>query len=125
MNIWLEAIRKQIRFNYNGKISTEDLFELDIKSLQDVYSMYSKAYKDYTEDQLDPSILANEAEEAFLRKEIIRAVYSIRLSEQMALQNAQEKEATRQELLSIMADKQKEELKNLSMEELQERLDSL
>ena len=43
----------------------------------------------------------------------------------MAKQDAQAKEETRQEILSIMADKQKDELKNLSMEELQARLDSL
>ena len=43
----------------------------------------------------------------------------------MARQNAQAKEETRQEILSIMAEKQKDDLKNLSMEELQAKLDNL
>ena len=125
MNIWLEALRKGIRFQYKGIISTEDLFELDTKDLQGLYRMYSREYKDLTEDVLDPSIENQEANEAMLRRDIIRGVYSIKLSEQMARQDAQAKEEARQELLSIMAEKQKDELKDLSMEELQAKLDNL
>lgn len=125
MNIWLEALRKGIRFQYKGIISTEDLFELDTKDLQGLYRIYSKEYKELTEDVLDPSIEGDEAKEAMLRRDIIREVYSIKLAEKMARQDAQAKEEARQELLSVMAEKQKDELKDLSMEELQARLDSL
>lgn len=127
MNIWLECLRRKIRFSYNGsqQISAEDLFELDAKELQSIYRMYSKEYKDCTEDVLDASIESEEAENALIKRDIVRNVYTVILAEKMAIQNAREKEATRQEILAIMAEKQKDELKDLSIEELQERLDNL
>lgn len=127
MNIWLECLRRKIRFSYNGsqQISAEDLFELDAKELQSIYRMYSKEYKDCTEDVLDVSIESEEAENALIKRDIVRNVYTVILTEKMAIQNAREKEATRQEILAIMAEKQKDELKDLSIEELQERLDNL
>ena len=87
--------------------------------------MYSKEYKDCTEDVLDVSIESEEAENALIKRDIVRNVYTVILTEKMAIQNAREKEATRQEILAIMAEKQKDELKDLSIEELQERLDNL
>ena len=127
MNIWLECLRRKIRFSYNGsqQISAEDLFELDAKELQSIYRMYSKEYKDCTEDVLDVSIESEEAENALIKRDIVRNVYTVILTEKMAIQHAREKEATRQEILAIMAEKQKDELKDLSIEELQERLDNL
>ena len=127
MNIWLACLRRKIRFSYNGsqQISAEDLFELDAKELQSIYRMYSKEYKDCTEDVLDVSIESEEAENALIKRDIVRNVYTVILTEKMAIQNAREKEATRQEILAIMAEKQKDELKDLSIEELQERLDNL
>ena len=127
MNIWLECLRRKIRFSYNGsqQISAEDLFELDAKELQSIYRMYSKEYKDCTEDVLDASIESEEAENALIKRDIVRNVYTVILAEKMAIQNAREKEATRQEILAIMAEKQKDELKDLSIEELQEKLDNL
>lgn len=127
MNIWLECLRRKIRFSYNGsqQISAEDLFELDAKELQSIYRMYSKEYKDCTEYVLDVSIESEEAENALIKRDIVRNVYTVILTEKMAIQNAREKEATRQEILAIMAEKQKDELKDLSIEELQERLDNL
>lgn len=127
MNIWLECLRRKIRFSYNGsqQISVEDLFELDAKELQSIYRMYSKEYKDCTEDVLDASIESEEAENALIKRDIVRNVYTVILAEKMAIQNAREKEATRQEILAIMAEKQKDELKDLSIEELQEKLDNL
>ena len=127
MNIWLECLRRKIRFSYNGsqQISAEDLFELDAKELQSIYRMYSKEYKDCTEDVLDASIESEEAENALIKRDIVRNVYTVILAEKMAIQNAREKEATRQEILAIMAEIQKDELKDLSIEELQEKLDNL
>ena len=127
MNIWLECLRRKIRFDYNGKqqINAEDLFELNAKELQSIYRLYSKEYRDCTEDVLDTSIESVEAENALIKRDIVRAVYTVILAEQMAKQDAIEKEETRQEILAVMAEKQKDELKELSIEELQERLDSL
>ncbi len=127
MNTWLECLRRKIRFNYNGsqQISAEDLFDLNAVDLQSIYRMYAKEYEELTKYQLDESIEKLEATDAMIKRDIVREVYTVKLAEQMAIQDAQAKEETRQEILSIMADKQKDELKNLSMEELQERLDSL
>lgn len=125
MNVWLECIRKKIRFNYKGLISAEDLFDLNVEDLQSIYRMYAKEYDDLTEYQLDESIQNEEATDALIKRDIVREVYTVKLAEKMARQNAQEKEETRQEILSIMAEKEKDELKNLSMEELQQKLDSL
>lgn len=130
MNIWLECLRKQLRFNSYGVVSAgilsaEDLFELNDKELQQIYRQYSKEYRELTEDVLDISIENKEANEALIKRDVIRGVYTIKLSEKMATQKAQEREETRQEILSIMAEKQKDELKDLSIEELQAKLDAL
>ena len=124
MNVWLECIRKKIRFNYKGLISAEDLFDLSVSDLQGIYRMYAKEYDDLTQYQLDDSIDEG-ATDALIQRDIVREVYTVKLAEKMARQNAQAKEETRQEILSIMAEKQKDDLKNLSMEELQAKLDNL
>ena len=93
--------------------------------MQQIYRQYSREYRELTEDVLDASIENEEANEALIKKDIIRGVYTIKLSEKMATQKAQEREETRQEILSIMAEKQKDELKDLSIEELQAKLDAL
>lgn len=124
MNVWLECIRKKIRFNYKGLISAEDLFDLSVSDLQGIYRMYAKEYNDLTQYQLDDSIDEG-ATDVLIQRDIVREVYTVKLAEKMARQNAQAKEETRQEILSIMAEKQKDDLKNLSMEELQAKLDNL
>ena len=124
MNVWLECIRKKIRFNYKGLISAEDLFDLSVSDLQGIYRMYAKEYDDLTQYQLDDSIDEG-ATDVLIQRDIVREVYTVKLAEKMARQNAQAKEETRQEILSIMAEKQKDDLKNLSMEELQAKLDNL
>lgn len=124
MNVWLECIRKKIRFNYKGLISAEDLFDLSVSDLQGLYRMYAKEYDDLTQYRLDDSIDEG-ATDALIQRDIVREVYTVKLAEKMARQNAQAKEETRQEILSIMAEKQKDDLKNLSMEELQAKLDNL
>lgn len=124
MNVWLECIRKKIRFNYKGLISAEDLFDLNVTDLQGLYRMYAKEYDDLTQYKLDDSIDEG-ATDALIQRDIVREVYTVKLAEKMARQNAQAKEETRQEILSIMAEKQKDDLKNLSMEELQAKLDNL
>ena len=41
-DIWLEALQKGLRFEFKGLISTEDLFDLDMSSLDVIYQKLSK-----------------------------------------------------------------------------------
>ncbi|AQN32460.1 hypothetical protein BCP12_039 [Bacillus phage BCP12] len=55
----------------------------------------------------------------------MKYIYTVKVSEKEALQEAKAKKEEKQKLMAILADKQNEELKNLSAAEIQARIDSL
>lgn len=118
------AIRNKMRFPFKGQISVEDLWDLDVKALDGVFKTLNSKVKVSQEESLLQTC-SGESEELMLQIEIIKYIASVKLAEAEARRNAEIKRAKRQQILSILADKQENDLKNKTSEELQAMLAAL
>lgn len=128
--MWIEALSKKLRFEYKGLISTEDLFDLSLKDLDEIYRKLKKEldeYKQYSADSLldDDAEKDETYEELQLKIDIVTAVFAHLKKQQEELQRKIALQNQRDKILGIIADKQDEELSNKSISELKEILDNM
>lgn len=125
MNIWLEAIKRKVRFEYKGIISVEDLFDLELTDLDKLYQEFSKTLKDISSDSLlddENNELINDLQ---LRLDIVKGVFDIKQAEAKALQEKIANLEEKQKIMRIINQKEDAELADLSIEELKAKLDDL
>jgi hypothetical protein len=112
-----QAARLKLRFNHKGLCSTEDLWDLSLTELDSIYKKLSAEAKTQGEDSLLES--KNVADEVLeLKISIVKRIVEVRLAEAAARKDAKEQAERKQKILSIIADKQDEALKNMSVEDL-------
>lgn len=125
MNIWLEAIKRKVRFEHKGIISVEDLFDLELTDLDKLYQEFSKTLKDISSDSLlddENNELINDLQ---LRLDIVKGVFDIKQAEAKALQEKIANLEEKQKIMRIINQKEDAELADLSIEELKAKLDDL
>lgn len=128
--MWIEALSKKLRFEYKGQISIEDLFDLSLNELDEIYRKLKKEldeYKQYSEDSLlnKDDEKDETSEELQLKIDIVTAVFNHLKKQQEELQRKIALQNQRDKILGIIADKQDEELSNKSISELKELLDDM
>ena len=123
-NMFEIAARKKYRFPYKGLVSTEDLWDLSVQSLDLVFKSLNAAAKKYQEESLLKT--RDEQEEILARKiEIVKDIVAVKQEEIEAMKLAQEKKAQKQRILEIIARKEDDALQNMSLEELQKMAEDL
>ncbi len=128
--MWIEALSKKLRFEYKGLISIEDLFDLSLNELDEIYRKLKKEldeYKQYSEDSLlnKDEKKDETSEELQLKIDVVTAVFNHIKKQQEELQRKIALQNQRDKILGIIADKQDEELSNKSISELKELLDNM
>lgn len=124
MNMFETASRLKLRFNYRGLITVEDLWDLSLRSLDDIYKGLNKQVKAQEEDSL--LVERKQADkEVVLALEIVKHVVAVKLQEQAEQKARVEKKAQKAKLMEILAQKQDGALHELSVEELQAKLAEL
>ena len=118
------AVRSKMRFPYKGQISAEDLWDLNVNALDDVFKSLNAKVKASQEESLLQT-RSKESEELAIQIEIVKYIVSVKLAEAQAREEAKENAAKRQHILSILADKQEDALRGKSVEELQRMLESM
>ena len=118
------AIRSKFRFNFRGSISTEDLWDLSVTDLDSIFKVLNSQVKQVKEESLLGS-KSQQDKELELKIDIIKYIVTTKLEEQELRSKAREVKEYEQKLLSIMADKQDEELKNKSVDEIKRMLEEL
>lgn len=124
MSIYKEALRKNIRFEFKGLRSTEELWDLTVEQLDSIFQILNVRRKALSEESLLSTQTA-EAAELDLKIEIIRDVVATLLQEKADRENAAAKAAQKQKVLNAIARKKEDELGNLSLAELEELASSL
>ena len=116
-NIFKNATKKKYRFNFNGLITVEDLWDLSLTNLDSVYKQLKRQQKAESED----SLLTESKEDKILNEkiEIVKEIVADKIAQKERSINAAKKRAQNQRILEIMADKQDAALKEKSIEELQ------
>jgi len=130
MALFEEASRLKLRFETKrGCISTEDLWDLPLSndhglSLDNLAKGLNRKLKEEGEESFvvpksqESSILS-------LQFELVKHVIKVKIEERDAKEQALKKEAKKQKIREIIADKEEASLKNLSEDELRKMLDEL
>lgn len=115
------ATRNKLRFPYRGQISTEDLWDLSVESLDAIFKTLNAKVKEAQEESLLQTP-TREDDELSIKIAIIKHIVSVKLTEAELSAKAHENREKKQKILEVLANKQEDALKNKSVEELQQML---
>ena len=118
-----KASKLKIRFNYRGLITTEDLWDLDVKALDYIYKQLMVTKKESETESLLEEKKTNPILEVQI--EIVKYIFSVKVEERKAAELRAENAAKKQKILAILARKQDAELENKSTEELEKLIADL
>lgn len=118
------AVRNKFRFPFRGAISTEDLWDLSVQQLDEIFKTLKSQEKKAQEESL---LNVRTPEDTVLETkiEIIRYIVGVKLEEANQAQRAKETRDKREKILAVLAEKQDADLRNKSPEELKAMLDQL
>lgn len=126
MGIFEDATRNKWRFPFNGQISVEDLWDLNLAQLDSVYQSLNKQMESMQGSSLmekankkrnkDVDTLAD-------KMELVRYIFNIKNDESETARKAAETRRRNNRIASIIADKEDAALRDMSVEELKKMLD--
>ena len=118
------ATRKKFRFPFKGSISVEDLWDLSLQQLDGIYKALNSQQKQAQEASL-LTVRTAEDEDLSLKIEIIKHIVSVKQDEINAAVRDKEVKDQREKIMAILADKQDQDLRSKTPEELQAMLNQL
>lgn len=118
-----KASRLRLRFNgvAPGKLTVEDLWRLPLSGKGVCLDSVAKALNKQLKDTEEESFVVKKSavdEETTLKFNIVKRIIEVRLAEAEAAKEKREKSEKRQKILGILADKEDEDLKGKSVDEL-------
>lgn len=117
------ATRRRYRFPFKGNINTEDLWDLNVKGLDEIYKTLNKELRESQEDSLLTQ--SDENTELTEKIEIVKYIVQVKMDEQKAQVDAAQRAETRRKLLEVKADRENRRLEGLSDEEINKMLEDL
>lgn len=118
-----KATRQKLRFQYKGLISTEDLWDLSLEELNAIYVVLCSKPKNKTEDSLITDCkTSKEDRDNMLRMEIVKSIFEVKKKEVEKRKLKEEQKDRDQQILSILARKENQEMENKSIDELRAML---
>lgn len=126
-NLFEVATRRKFRFNMSkGQISTEDLWDLSLESLNSLAKSMNKKVKELDEEDFInkkvPSKADEDLKDAF---ELVKYVIKVKLDEKAARLEAAEKLEKRRKIEEALEKAEGKELESKSAEELKKMLEEL
>lgn len=124
-NMYEKALRSKLRFSYRGQCTVEDLWDLKVEALDKIYAGLRAEEKELTEDTLLGASNSSEREEIVLGIAIVKHIVETKMAEKEAREAAAQRREKKQQIMSIIAKKQDEQLEGKSLDELQAMVNSL
>lgn len=118
------AVRTKMRFPFKGLISVEDLWDLNVRDLDSIFKTLNSQLKQVKEESLLET-KTKQDQELDTQIEIVKYIFQVKLEEDNQRLKAKERKEQEQKIMAIIANKQDENLKNMSVEELQAMLNQL
>ena len=126
MNIFERAARERVRFNYMGSMMTEDLWDLSIEHLDDLYRKINVDLKDQSGESLIKNADINDFASALqLQADLVRYVFGIKQELAKANQNEKVRQEKKKRIMELIANKQDQALSDMPTEELMKMLDEM
>ena len=120
-NIFKYAAKKALRFPYKGVATVEDLFNLDMGSLDMVYKTLKKQQKASDEESLI-SEKTTEDKNLEIKLAIVKEIFEDKKAAAEKAKRIVANKAKNQKILEILAKKENEALENMSEDELKAQL---
>ena len=128
MNIFEQAVRQQLRFDFNGQISIEQLYAVrkTVKFKEDLI-----AYEELLQNQVESfgkssrrtsTVKSKAQKDVELRLDIVSALLDEIEADEIAAKEKANKDVRRQELLLAKAELEAQEIKKLTKEEIDAQL---
>jgi hypothetical protein len=105
-------------------ISTEDLWDLGLDALDDIYRDINADLKDISGDSLLKEKM-NGAEVFELQAAIVKHIFEVKVVEDEAQKTAHDRKMKKERILEIIAKKQDEDLESKSLDELKALAESM
>ena len=118
------ATRTKMRFPFKGSISAEDLWDLSVESLDQIFKSLNSQLKTIKEESL-LNVKTTQDKELDVKIEIVKYIVAVKLEEQDLRLQAKAQREQKQKILEILSVKQDESLQNKSVDELKAMLNSL
>ena len=118
------ATRLKVRFEYKGMLSAEELWDLNVKELDDIYKSLNAVKKQTSEESL-LGVKTTENALLTLKMDIVKHIVETKLE---AAQNAVtklEKAEKKNKIMAILASKQDSALERKSVKDLNKMLEDL
>lgn len=123
-DIFEYVVRNKVRFPYKGNITAEDLWDLPITGLDNIFkTLNSQAKQSKEESLLD--VKSNEDEILDIQIAVVKHIVGVKLEEKAAKERKAENRAKKQKIMEIMAARNDKMLENASDEDLQKMLAEL
>lgn len=128
MNIFEQASREGLRFEYRGLCTVEELWRVPIEDrdgngLNQMFKDLNRQKGEEEESLLDTPTLVDGI--INLKIKIIRHIFAVREAEQDAVKNAKVQADLKQNLLAIKGENQMQVYKEMSPEDLDKVIDKL
>ena len=123
-NMFEIATRNKMRFPFKGMISVEDLWDLNVRDLDNVFKTLNAQVKKSQEESL-LATKSKEDEALSIQIEIVKYIVNIKLTEAEVARQSKESKAQAQKIMEIINAKQDEDLHNKSIDELKAMLNEL
>lgn len=118
------GLRNKFRFEYKGLITIEDLWDLRIEQLDEIYmNLSNKLDKKNKERLLQNKTKEQQVIEA--KMEIVKYIFDAKIVEIENRKSAIAKKEQKQKLLQLINEKENEALKDKSVDELKKMLEDL
>lgn len=116
-SIFEMATREKFRFPYKGNISVEDLWDLSVQALDQVFKTLNAEIKQSKEESL---LATKSKEESTLdtKIQIVRYIVAVKQEEANKAKTAKANKEQKQKLLALIEEKKNEALAGKSIEEL-------
>jgi hypothetical protein len=119
-----KATRLKLRFNHRGLCSVEDLWDLPLDSLDSIFKSLNAAAKEQNEESL-LGTKSKDDEVLDLSLAIVRHIAEVKLRERAEREDMVAKAQKKQMLLGLIEEKQSEELRSMSLEELKDLVEGM
>lgn len=119
--LFIMATRQKFRFPYKGVATVEDLWDLNVRELDTIFKALNSQKKQNDEE----SLLSTKSKEDTIfeaKIEIVKYIVATKLAEAERKQFLAEQREKKNRIAEILADKQDEELRGKSVEELKKML---
>ena len=124
MNIFEYASRNKVRYIYRGCLTVEDMWDLSLTDLDNIYKKLNAEKRATEEDSLLDAPTAKN-NELSIKIDIVKHIVAEKISEKERRAKVAENKIRKQKLLEIIESKQSEELLNKSIDEIQKMIDDL